>query len=66
MQESQSSGMEHLAGCFPVVFLEESSVGPLSVHVVAEQRKAQMGQVNPDLVGSAGVQLALDPRGAPQ
>jgi hypothetical protein len=40
MQESQSGGMEHLTGGLPVVFLEESCVGPFSVHVVAEQRKA--------------------------
>jgi hypothetical protein len=53
--------MEHLAGCFPVVFLKKSSVGPFSVHVVAKQWKAQMGEVDPNLVGSAGVQLALDP-----
>jgi hypothetical protein len=61
MQESQSGGMEHLTGGLPVVFLKEPCVGPLSVHVIAEQRKAQMGQVNPNLVGSAGVQLALNP-----
>jgi hypothetical protein len=40
MQEGQSGGMEHLTGRLPVVFLKEPCVGPFSVHVVAEQRKA--------------------------
>ena len=61
MLKGQSGGMEHLTRGLPVVFLEEPCVGPLSVHVVTEQRKAEMSQVNPNLVGSAGVQLALNP-----
>ena len=61
MVKGQSGGMEHLTRGLPVVLLKEPCVGPFSVHFVTEQREAEMGQVNPNLVGSAGVQLALNP-----
>ena len=66
MEEGQPGGMEHLARSLPPVFLEEAGVGALAVHLVAQQWEAQVGQMDADLVGPAGVQSAFDPGGALQ